>query len=145
MKITEPGHHYRMDILSHRGGCLSDAAEVRFLKRSGKLIKHEVEHPGVLVQEVLRVLIDRTKYLDEQIPCIESQDALYHMRMALFNFEVRAYRRKQEEVNRQDETHDDTERPKPWRETPYDDVPFDYYQIEELPVGADGHLITHLT
>ena len=67
-------------------------------------------------QEVLRALIDRTEYLDNVIHCTETQDAIWHLRMALFCYEARAYRRKQEGKNRQKPEHDDTMRPKPWNE-----------------------------
>jgi len=136
MKVVVPGHHYLLDQLGtiRRTG-------LRFLRRSGKTIKHESEWPGLQTQEVLRALIDRTLYLNELIPCVETQDALYHLRMALYMYEVRAYRRKMDKVNRQDGDHDDSERPHPWRERDFEDVPFNEQDIEVRPVGPDGHIV----
>lgn len=49
--------------------------------------------------------------------------------------------RKQEKVNRHDPAHDDSNSPKPWRENPFPDVPFNEIGIELLPIGDDGHVI----
>lgn len=58
MKIIDPGHQYLLDGV---GGY----------------------HSGVLVQELLRVCIDRTKYLNAQVSCMETEMALAAMRQAL--------------------------------------------------------------
>ena len=136
MEVIDPGHIYDLDEMGSEG-----AVELRFLKRSGRLIKHDNEHPGVLSQEVIRALIDRTRYLNDLIPCKETQDAIWHLQMALFCYEARAYRRKREKVNRQDGLHDDDHRPRAWRDQPYDDIPFNEIDIERMPVGADGHIL----
>lgn len=52
----------------------------------------------------------------------------------------RAYRRKQEKLNRRLGAHDDTARSHSWREQPHD-VPFNEQDIELRPVGEDGHII----
>jgi hypothetical protein len=116
--------------------------------------------------EVIDVLLDRSLYLNAILPCNETLDALqwlcdakdflstdqnddytnythaiHAMRMALWCYEARAYRRKQEAVNRLRPTHDDTCRPKPWRELLCDDVPFNEVSIEKRPIGPDGHIV----
>jgi len=136
MRVVDEGHVYELTQLEREEPHL-----LVFIKRSGKHIKHEREWGGLQTQEVLRALIDRTKYLNDLIPCAETQDAVWHLQSALFCYEARAYRRKFEKVNRQDATHDDTERPKPWREHPYESVPFSEMGIELRPTGADGHII----
>lgn len=135
MKIIDPGHIYELQQLG--GG----TQKLTFVKRSGGTISYDQEWVGVQVQEVLRALIDRTKYLNDVLPCVETQDALHNLRMALFEFEARAWRRKQEKVNRKKPAHDDSVRPKSWHESPFDDVPFNEHEIELRPVGDDGHII----
>lgn len=134
MKVLVPGHVYELTQLG--GG----TQRLTFVRRSGGAIQYETEWPGVQTQEVLRALIDRTKYLDGVLPCQETKDALWHLRMALYAYEVRAWRRKQEAVNREAGAHDDIVRPHDWREHP-DDVPFNEHGIESRPVGPDGHII----
>lgn len=136
MRIVDPGHVYDMWQLGSR--CMQ---RICFIKRSGGAVRYAKEWAGVQVQEVLRVLIDRCEYLNGIIWCTETQDAIYHLRMALFAFEARAYRRKQEGLNRQQPEHDDSARAKPWRDNPYEDVPFNEYEIELRPIGADGHIV----
>lgn len=135
MKIIDPGHVY---LLKGLGG---GDQELRFIKRSGGAIQYKEEWLGLQTQEILRVLIDRTEYLNSIIPCVESEDSLWHLRMALFLYEVRAYRRKHEGLNRKVPEHDDAERPRPWRDGPFQDIPFNEQDIEKYPVGTDGHII----
>ena len=78
MKVIDPGHHYRLNILDERAG----AAPVRYLtfvKRQGSNYPgNDTSYPGTIIQDVVRCCIDRLKYLDQQIPhdynraCIES-------------------------------------------------------------------------
>lgn len=57
---------------------------------------HGEGHNGALNQEVLRVLIDRVKYLEQELPSPENETILHHLRCALIEHEVRALRRKNE-------------------------------------------------
>lgn len=136
MRVLDEGHIYELDQLGTEETYL-----LVFIKRSSRYIKHEREWAGLQTQEVLRALIDRTQYLNDLIPCVETQDAIWHLQTALFCYEARAHRRKLEKVNRLDASHDDTERPKPWRDHPYESVPFSEMGIELRPTGEDGHII----
>ncbi len=135
MKVIDPGHIYELDQLG--GGTQT----LRFVKRSGGAVTYEEEWPGLQTQEVLRALIDRTKYLDDVLPCVETRDAIWHLQMALFMYEVRAHRRKDQLVNRKSPAHDEGEDPRAWRDEPYPDVPFNEQGIELWPIGPDGHII----
>lgn len=137
MEVIDNGHIYRLVQLG-----TDETVDLKFIKRSGGAVTYAEEWPGLQTQEVLRALIHRTEYLDGIIECTESKDAAWHLRMALFLYEARAYRRKQEELNREKPEHDDTERPRPWRSRPFADVPFSEIDIEKWPIGADGHVIT---
>lgn len=135
MKTLDEGHVYKLKGLSGYEQTLT------FLKRSTAKVQYTREWPGLLCQEVLRALIARVLFLKKQEPCTETDDILHHLRQALFLFEVRAYRRKANAVNRKGGKHDDSERPRPWRELPYADVPFGPDKIETYPTGEDGHIV----
>jgi hypothetical protein len=140
MKVVEPGHVYTMDTIDSRGSL--EPQTVRFLRRSSSLIQHPYEAEGTNTQELLRVAIDRTKYLDRIQPCSENEDILFCLRHALFLYEARAYRRKINKVNKGQGAHLEGS------ET-FKDVPFDVRNhdmetsqwIEELPTGPDGHIL----
>lgn len=135
MKVIDPGHIYDLWQLGS-----DEPQKIVFPKRSGEAITYTEEWPGVQNQEVTRALIDRCKYLNSIIPCAETEDAIYFYRMALFMFEVRAYRRKQQKLNRKQPAHDDSISPKSWRDHPFSDIPFNEHEIELRPIGSDGHL-----
>ena len=89
MKIIEAGHSYLVDSLD--GG---NQQPLVFVKREGDNFPfNHGTHPGTNVQEVLRVLIDRTRYLLSQKPCAETECALHNLESALLHYEVRAARR----------------------------------------------------
>lgn len=114
--------------------------ELRFVKRSGGAIRYPTEWPGVQTQEVLRALIAHTDCLQCDGPDGSLAAVADSIREALYRYELRAWRRKQERANRTELAHDDTERPHPWRKEP-DGAPFSSRNIESRPVGADGHII----
>jgi len=89
MRILDPGHRY--SILSFDGAC---EQYIQFMKRVGpKFPGNEEAYPGTNCQELLRVLIDRVKYLENQVPCVENKLILSSLENALFLFEARAARR----------------------------------------------------
>lgn len=62
-----------------------------FVKRVGeKYPGNEGPHPGTTMQEVLRCLIDRIKYVDKQRPHDANEAVLRHFRDALLSLEFRA-------------------------------------------------------
>lgn len=133
MKVVDPGHIYELDHL-----CSEGKETLTFIKRSGGAIQYEEEYPGTNTQEVIRCLIDRTIYLNDVLPCEETEDAVYFLRMALKRYEDRAYRRKQEKLNRKQPKHQDGYSRGHGEQR---DIPFSEYRIEERPVGEDGHII----
>lgn len=131
MKVIEPGHIYELPNLEHSG-----TQQLTFIKRSSGAVDYgDQEHPGTNTQSVLRALIDRTLFLDDVLTAVETQDAAYYLRMALYTYEARAWRRKQQKLNREAGVND------PGEER-YTDVPFSEQDIEQRPVGHDGHIIT---
>jgi len=87
MKTITEGHHYTMDSLD---GVAKN--EIVFVKR----FRGQENHPGTTNQEVLRVLLDRVKFLDKEKPWEGNKKILHHLRMALVLHESRALERKVE-------------------------------------------------
>ncbi len=89
MRTLDPGHVYDLDALD--GG---EPQRLTFVKREGDGYPGNVgAHGGVIIQEVLRALIARCLYVNQQIPCEETSSALMCLRLALRDLEKRAARR----------------------------------------------------
>ncbi|MBI2610827.1 hypothetical protein HYW60_02750 [Candidatus Kaiserbacteria bacterium] len=136
-QVLDPGHIYQFDV---EGPWLWKQRLI-FVKRSGGAIRYEKEWAGLQTQEVLRALIEHAEYLGHERSLSFEFDKAELLRKALFEYEARAYRRKQEGVNRKQPKHDDTARPKSWWDEPYEDVPFSHEGIELRFVGLDGHIV----
>jgi hypothetical protein len=138
MHEIEPGHRYELAHIDGDPGYQT----ICFIKRSSRAIHHDSEHPGTNTQEVLRVAIARSKYLNTIIPCAETEDAIYHLREALICYEARAWRRKQQRLNKERPAHDSGEA-RHW------DAPFARIDVsrwnedgpEMWPIGDDGHFV----
>ena len=103
MHCLRDGHQYTLNQLD------GDSYEMlSFVNRD-----HGVDQAGTNNQEVLRVLIDRVKFLEEEVHWEGNEEILHHLRMALVLHEARHLTRLVEKGK--------LERP------------------EELPVGTDGH------
>jgi hypothetical protein len=86
MKVLDPGHKYELDRLDGFGKEI-----LTFVKREGALYPGNVGHyEGTNLQEVIRALIDRIKYLDGQIHDDMNSIAVSALRNALFCLESRA-------------------------------------------------------
>lgn len=95
MKVEIPGHIYLLDVLDGH-----IPVRLPFVQRVGqKYPGNKVAHPGTTSQEVLRALIDRAVYVNNQTPCIETEMGLRHLEMALVMFEMRAKRVKNEHLD----------------------------------------------
>ena len=92
MKILDAGHEYLMEGI---GG--AEAQRITFVKNRGDNYPGNKGEPhgGALCQEMLRVIIDRTAYLNAQGSCAETEHALAALRQALAWYEVRAARCRQ--------------------------------------------------
>jgi len=89
MKVLDPGHLYQLTCLD------GDHTEfLQFVKRVGEHYPGNVSpgYAGTICQEVLRALIDRTRYLHRQIPCVETEAIVGLLSAALVLFEIRAKR-----------------------------------------------------
>ena len=89
MRVIDPGHEYELDAIDGE-----QANRLVFVKREGPGYPGNVgSHPGTTMQEVLRALIDRAGYVNDQIPCEETSTALLLMADALWQMEWRAAQR----------------------------------------------------
>jgi hypothetical protein len=87
MKIIDPGHKYSLDILDPDGY----EQILRFVKRTGENYPgNDSSYSGTNLQEVLRALVDRFKYLDNQIPHPINPLCVSLLRTCLYLLEVRA-------------------------------------------------------
>jgi hypothetical protein len=89
VKIIEPGHVYSVANVDGPG-----EQTIRFVRRRdehAKLLEESEE--GILSQELLRVLIDRVRYLNDEDPCAEDVEIIVRLRESLRLFETRASRR----------------------------------------------------
>jgi len=92
MKIIDPGHKYQLHTLDGfvENSCLT------FVKRQGAGYPGNVgSYSGTTCQEVLKALIDRVEYLQNQIPCWQTGLAKLCLIIALWCFEFRHAARKQ--------------------------------------------------
>jgi hypothetical protein len=89
MKIIDPGHEYFAEGV---GGV--EPTWITFVKNLGEKYPGNSGEPhgGLLCQELIRILIDRTTYLNSQGSCAETEHAIAALRQALAWFEVRAAR-----------------------------------------------------
>jgi hypothetical protein len=91
MKVIDPGHIFELHTLDDE---TQGHDRLRFVKRDGPGYPGNVgHHGGTNMQDVIRALISRTRYLDAQIPDIRNAEAIAHFQTALYLFEERAARR----------------------------------------------------
>lgn len=86
MYIIIDGHLYMLDNIDGAG-----QQRLQFVDRG-----HGRDCEGTTCQEVLRVLIDRVKFLDREKRWDGNDEILLHLRKALILFEMRALYRKVE-------------------------------------------------
>lgn len=106
MKIIEPGHIYELDWLDGIPPLECDISEWDFLTPTLVFVKREGDkypgntghHPGTNIQEVVRALIDRVKYLDGQIEHPRNTFVLQHLRAVIYQLEMRAAQRHNREL-----------------------------------------------
>lgn len=89
MKIIDPGHQYALDQLDSVDPDLFQ--QLIFVKREGPGYPgNKGHHSGTNIQEVLRALIDRVKYLDDQVRDRRNGALLELLRMGIYLLEERA-------------------------------------------------------
>jgi hypothetical protein len=94
LKPLDFGHTYRLD--SYDG----DSDQVlQFMKREGENYPGNVgSYPGTNMQEVIRVLIDRLKYVDNQKPHYTNILVIQLLRNCLYLLELRTKQRRMQSL-----------------------------------------------
>lgn len=86
MKVLDPGHSYALD---HLDG--NEKEHLHFVKRMGEMYPgNESAHEGTNMQEVIRALIDRCKYVNKQVESNYTERAIMYLRDAFYELEARA-------------------------------------------------------
>lgn len=95
MRVIVPGHIYALNWLDVSDGELKATEGIlEFVKREGEGYPgNDGHHPGTTTQEVLRALIDRTQYVNKQIPDTLNDNVIQHLRHAIYTLELRAAKR----------------------------------------------------
>lgn len=95
MRVIDPGHVYALSWLDlYDDESMPSEDLLVFVKREGKKYPgNQGHHPGTTTQEVLRALIDRTKYVNNQIPDKRNKHIIDDLREAMFHLEARAAER----------------------------------------------------
>jgi len=89
MKVVDPGHAYALLMLDS-----TREAFLRFVKREGEGYPGNSGHyAGTNMQEVMRALIDRLKYLNDQIPDRRNHWIIGALRESISLLEERAAER----------------------------------------------------
>lgn len=94
MKVIDPGHSYELTNIDGSGSNF-----LTFVKREGPGFPGNVgHHEGTNLQEVIRVLIDRVKYLNNQIYDERNNAIIRYLRLSLMYLEHRAAERHNREL-----------------------------------------------
>jgi hypothetical protein len=102
MRVVVAGHVYELHNVDATSEA-DDSQTIEFVRRrdaDGELMPEEDRKPGILCQELLRVLIDRVLYLYAEAPCEEDTEIIEALRLALVRFESRAARRSIEKISK---------------------------------------------
>lgn len=96
MKVIDPGHIYVLETYDKLLPTTEHDIELTFMKRIGDNYPNNggFPFPGTNCQEVIRVLIDRVEYLDNQHPSEHNKRIRTYLRAALREFEIRARARR---------------------------------------------------
>ncbi len=97
MRVIEPGHVYEVQNVDGSG--TQRIAFVRRRDKEGELLPEKLRREGILTQELLRVCIDRTLYLNAENPCREDVEIVDRLRDVLRAYEARAARRTIEKLS----------------------------------------------
>lgn len=89
MTVLSKGHRYLLSAVDNGAPQM-----LVFVKRTGQGYPgNRGQHGGTQTQEVLRALIDRTLYVNHQIPHSANGKVVEHLRLALLALEERAAER----------------------------------------------------
>lgn len=97
MKVLEAGHVYELETYENK-----TPLTLMFISKKGK----EIVHDGVTNEELLDVLIDRMKWLDNRLPSPENQSVIEHLELSLELLKFRTAQRLAQNVEGTDLPHE---------------------------------------
>lgn len=96
MNVIDPGHEYQVNSIGDEPDQI-----ISFLKR----VNGELIHDGTTNEEIIKVLIDRMNYLQNQVPCVENEIAITGLTIALNSLESRTTKRVAQGIMSKDISH----------------------------------------
>lgn len=94
MRVIDPGHQYEVTVLDEDDHVAYPRQVITFVKREGVKFPGNIgSYPGTNLQEVFRVCLDRVKYLENQVSCIENKQIQTKLRECIRLLEERAAKR----------------------------------------------------
>lgn len=95
MRVIDPGHRYSLTSLDIPKEGAAQEQVIQFVKREGPAYPGNVgTSPGILIQDLLRVCLDRLKYLNKQVPCWQNTTIQMFLRLSLGLLENRTRERR---------------------------------------------------
>lgn len=89
MEVIDPGHLYNLDCLDTTPDFRTE--KLTFVKRQGDKYPGNVGyHPGTTIQEVMRVIIDRLQYVNDQMYSSHDEVSIRYARGIILELETRA-------------------------------------------------------
>ena len=105
MKVLDPGHRYLLNCLDEVDGEWKES--LVFVKRDDPPEKYPGNvghHPGTTIQEVLRALIERCRYVEAQLPNHETRLVVEFLQRCIHLLESRAAHRSGRQLPQIDES-----------------------------------------
>jgi hypothetical protein len=100
MRILDPGHHFALEVIDDIFGTTKQS--LTFVKRNNPPEKYpgnEGCYAGTTSQEVMRALIARAKYVDQQAPHHANKTLIESLRTNIWNLEIRAAEKHNRKLN----------------------------------------------
>jgi len=84
MEVLDEGHRYRVANMEDPNG----SQEIKFINKEKEEDSYKLRtvYDGTTNEELMKVLINRMKYLNCKFPCIENGETIHHLQVAL-NFQ----------------------------------------------------------
>ncbi len=95
MKVLDPGHTYLLNCLD---GLPNEVRTLTFVKRCDlknpkRFPGNTDSYPGTTLQNVIRAMLNRIRYLQNQVWAVENVFIIFSLKISLWLLEFRAARR----------------------------------------------------
>ena len=97
MKVIDPGHKYKLLTLDGNADQFLTFVKRHDPNNPNRFPGNTESYWGTTCQSVLRALLDRVYYLQNQIWCLENSIIIFCLKLIIWLFEFRAARRHEKE------------------------------------------------